>query len=67
MKTYLGIWEQLRIIDDILYRKIHDPITGNLLQLVLPQSLHSEIFTSLHSDVTSGHLGVYRTKGRSKV
>ena len=67
MKTYLGIWEQLRIIDDILYRKIHDPITGNLFQLVLPQSLHSEIFTSLHSDVTSGHLGVNRTIDRFKM
>ena len=29
-----------RIINDNLYRKVHDPITGNLFQLVLPQSLH---------------------------
>ena len=66
IKTYLGIWEQLRVIEGGLYRKVLDPVFGNLFQLVLPKTLHSEVFKSLHSDVTSAHLGVNRTIDRFK-
>ena len=67
IKTYLGIWEQLRVIEGVLYRKVHDPVLGNLFQLVLPKTLQSEVFNNLHSDVTSAHLGVNRTIDRFKV
>ena len=32
-----------------------------LKQLVLPKSLHGEVLTALHQDLTAGHLGVERT------
>ena len=61
IKTNLGIWEQLRVIEEVLFRKVHDPVLGNLFQLGLPKTLQSEVFKSLHSDVISAHLDVNRT------
>ena len=37
-----------------------------MLQLVLPEKIRSDVLKSLHSDVTSGHLGVNRTSDRVK-
>ena len=42
-------------------KKVHDPVKGNTLQLVLPEKLRSDVPKFLHSDVTSGHLGINKT------
>ena len=66
IKTYLDYWDQLCIIDGVLFRKVHDPPKGNLFQLLAPKVYQSRIMESLHADVTSGHLGVNRTFSRLK-
>ena len=64
VESYLGLWNLFCITDGILLKKVHDPVKGNTLQLVLPEKLRSDVPKSLHSDVTSGHLGVSRTSDR---
>ena len=60
VKSYVGSWQTLRVQNGVLYRKVHDPSQTNRLQLNLPISLRSMVTESLHSDITSGHLGVTR-------
>ena len=52
----------LYIQDDILCRKF-EPTNGRLayLQQIVPQSLVTEIITSLHNSLTAGHLGAHKT------
>ena len=66
VKSYVGCWPQLQLWEGVLYRRIFSPISGDLSQLILPESLRSTILSSLHQDVTSGHLGVNRTLDKVK-
>ena len=52
----------LYIQNGILCRKF-EPTNGRLayLQQIVPPSLVTEIFTSLHNSLTAGHLGAYKT------
>ena len=64
-KMYWAQWKSLVIEDGILYRLWEYP-TGNqsILQLVLPKSLHQEVFQLLHNLPTSGHFGINKTVKR---
>ena len=62
MKTYLGQWQDLRLVDGILYRVWQAPHSPReIIQLVAPQSIQKVIFEQLHCNRTAGHLGTTRT------
>ncbi len=48
-KRYLGQWEQLQMIDGILYRQV-ETTEKTIKQLVVPSNLKHDILTSLHRD-----------------
>ena len=64
-KMYWAQWKSLRIRNDILFR-LWESHSGDqyLWQLVLPKSLHQEVFKLLHNPPTSGHFGVSKTVKR---
>ena len=65
LKTYLGFWNQLRILNGILYKKILNK-PGTCWQLIVPECFKEEILHSAHDNVTAGHLGIERTLARLK-
>ena len=62
-KRHLGQWDNLVLIDDILYRKPGDGGPGKD-QLLVPTSMKRDILESLHSDPGGGHLGVAKLCGK---
>ena len=65
LKTYLGFWNQLRMLNGILYKKIlNKPPT--CWQLVVPEWFKEEILHTAHDNATAGHLGIERTLPRLK-
>lgn len=65
IKTYWSQWDRIVIENDILYRKwFHIKTSDVSLQLVLPDKHVTQVLTMLHSDPTSGHLGVNRTMAK---
>ena len=53
-------WDRICMKDGVLYRHIRPPKTGvEIFQLLLPESLKSEVLRHLHDD--HGHQGVKRT------
>ena len=60
------MWDQLKLIDRVLYRVFQrsDQISFN--QLVVPQALQGEVLSAIHNSVMSGHLGVKKTVSKAK-
>ena len=60
-------WGSLYLQDGILCRKF-EPTNGRLayLQQIVPPSLVTEKFTSLHNSVTAGDLGAYKTLEKNR-
>lgn len=55
-------WADLVVHEGVLYRKTHVPgSTTEVLQLLLPQALQTEVLTALHDG--HGHQGAERTAG----
>ena len=51
--------------DNVLYREWFDPrVKQPVLQLVIPPSMKEDLFSQLHKQRWSGHLGIKRTLGR---
>lgn len=58
--TLLGQWKRLIEQDGVLYRRVFRRDGGEeVLQLVLPTALHSEVLTQVHQQ--HGHQGIERT------
>jgi transposase InsO family protein len=58
-------YEELRIIDDILYLETEDPIGNTSLRYVLPAHLVDQVLFAPHNTVYGGHLGRKRTKHKA--
>ena len=50
IKTYWHMWNDLQIIDGVLYKK---SLTGKRL-MVLPKTLQKDLFKMIHEDLTNG-------------
>ena len=67
VKRLSQLWEKLEVTDGILWRNFEDD-TGNVSwkQLIVPESLRSEVLQELHAGVFGGHLGLEKTTERLK-
>lgn len=55
-------WDQLTLIDGVLYRKyINSATEVSHLQLIVPKTHRKEVFELCHTIKTSGHLGIHKT------
>ncbi|VDI58363.1 Hypothetical predicted protein [Mytilus galloprovincialis] len=62
IKAYWNMWEQLELVDDVLYRKWFRLETDEISRLVMaPKKLRQKILTLAHDDVSGGHLGITKT------
>ena len=61
LKTYWGLWESLEVKENLLYYKWKTLYEKELLLLVAPRHIRSQIFHELHENKTAGHLGRDRT------
>ena len=60
--TLVARWKQLVLLDGVMYRRYQLPrTTAPILQLVVPNTLRTQILHQLHGQRLSGHLGVQRT------
>ncbi|CAC5388204.1 unnamed protein product [Mytilus coruscus] len=56
------MWEQLELVDDVLYRKWFRLETDEVSCLVVaPKEMRQKILTLAHDDVSGGHLGITKT------
>ena len=58
------LWEQLVLIDGVLYKKWADDPTHSHLTLVVPKALFKTILEANHDAVLSGHLGLKKSFSR---
>ena len=66
VKTLRQHWRHLYVDNGILYRKLVIPGREDRHQIVLPRTLRHTIMYQLHSQPTSGHLGVIKSMERVK-
>ncbi|VDI15529.1 Hypothetical predicted protein [Mytilus galloprovincialis] len=64
LKTYWSQWDQLKLINNVLYREWISNINSEMKQLILPSCWREEILKMLHDDPVGGHFGVHRTLSR---
>ena len=64
LKQYWSQWDRMYLQNGILYRRYYDTKGHVTDQLVLPQSLRSQVLEYAHSHITAGHLGESRTFDR---
>jgi transposase InsO family protein len=60
MRPFYDKREELFIQDDILCRQVND----ELIQIILPPSLHDKALQFYHDEAAAGHAGIDRTEGR---
>ena len=65
IRTYWFNFEQLELINHILYRKIGKGGQTSH-RLVAPQAIRGQIFDFLHAKRTGGHLGISRTSASAR-
>lgn len=63
-KHYVCLWEQIKLIDGVLYKNCSTTLGQNLTQLQVPEKLKPEILQLCHCSLLSGHLGLKKTKFR---
>ena len=67
IRRLLQIWDQLVVNQGVLCRYSKSSETsGRGLQIVVPESLQTEVLADLHEGVAGGHLGSDKTLGRLK-
>ena len=67
LKNYWSQWNRLILKDNVLYREWFDPrVKQPVLKLVIPPSMKEDLFSQLHKQKWSGHLGIKRTLGRMR-
>ena len=64
-KVYCAQWQSLQLLNGVLYRLWETPSGDSVVkQLILPESLRTEVLQELHNTRTAGHLGVAKTRSR---
>ena len=67
LRRLIQQWKQLEVKDGVVWRQFQSTDgTPDILQLVIPQSLRTEVLQELHSGLVSGHLGEDKTMARFK-
>ena len=66
IRTYWSIFEQLEVIDGVLYRKACPDDKYPSPRLVAPRVVRDQIFEFLHTKRTGGHLGINRTSASAR-
>ena len=67
IRTLFRRWDDLRLIDDLLYIRVKDPITETTeLRLVAPAAVRLLVLRMLHNDRPAGHLGREKTLDKVK-
>ncbi len=67
LKSLWQNWSNLKIIQGVLYKVHTDPNTEQVVKkLVLPECYKKQVLKMAHDDITSGHLGIAKTKQRLK-
>ena len=61
LRTYWSCFEQLELVDGLVYRKADPTNRLSAPRLVAPRAMQDQIFAFLHSKRTGGHLGIKRT------
>ncbi|CAG2215862.1 unnamed protein product [Mytilus edulis] len=64
LKTYWSQWDQLKLIDNVLYREWISNINSEMKQLILPSCWREDILKMLHDDPVGGIFGFHRTLSR---
>lgn len=59
-------WDQLQVVNGLLYRNPGGADGVNSLQLVVPSTLREDILREVHGGSCSGHMGEDKTVGRLK-
>ena len=64
-RHYWILWDSLEVYNEILFKRfVKKDGPGEYLQLIVPQSMKSEILFQMHDSVISGHLGCKKTKAK---
>ena len=66
LKTLWRQWDRLRVADGILYRVWFSDTDDEILQLIVPSTMRSDVLKHYHDIPTAGHLGVEKTYQRLK-
>ena len=67
IRTLLRRWDELELIEGLLYIKIRDQVTNTYSpRLVAPEGVRNQILTMLHNDRPAGHLGREKTLAKVK-
>ena len=66
IRTYWSIFEQLEVIDGVLYRKACPDDKYPSPRLVAPRVVRDQIFEFLHTKRIGGHLGINRTSASAR-
>ena len=67
IRTLFRRWEDLELIEGLLYMRVTDPVTNTTeCSLVAPAGVRSVMFQMLHIDRTAGHLGREKTLSKFK-
>ena len=64
-RHYWILWNSLEVYNEVLFKRfVKKDGPGEYLQLIVPQSMKSEILFQMHDSVVSGHLGCKKTKAK---
>ena len=64
-RHYWILWDSLEVYNEVLFKRfVKKDGPGEYLQLIVPQSMKSEILFQMHDSVISGHLGCKKTKAK---
>ena len=67
IRTLFRRWDDLEIINHLLYIKVRDPVTDtHERRLVAPEAIRTVVMKMLHDERSAGHLGRTRTLNRIK-
>ena len=67
LRRLIQQWKQLEVKDGVVWRQFQSTDgTPDILQLVIPQSLRTEVLQELHSGLVGGHPGEDKTMARLK-
>ena len=66
-RHYFNCWALLQIQSDrLMCHFVRHDVIGDLLQFIVPRSLHNEVLHHVHDLLLGGHLGQKKTRKPSK-
>jgi len=62
VRLYCALWNEMQLVDDILYRKSTKEGYPPSIRLVVPVNMREDIMRQMHDSVWAGHPGMSRMK-----